>query len=384
MNVLLLIYKEIVHRKVNFLLSLLAVVTAVALFVAFFTTGEGAKRETTRLMRDLGFNVRIVPKETDMEAFWASGYSAHTMPEEYVQRFANQDNIAFNHLLATLHHKGEWNGRTIIMTGLASGEVIAPGRAKSVMSTTYAVEPGTVFIGHEVGRADGLKAGDTMELEGRSFIVKKRLTETGTADDIRVYLNLADAQSLLGLEGLINELKALDCMCNIPGKDTLEVLRDEIERLLPETKVIQIRDIAVAREKQRLMSERYFALIVPLVIIVAAAWIGALAAMNVRDRRSEIGVLRALGHGSERIAALFLGKAIIVGLLGALIGYALGTWVALEFGARVFQLTAGKLAAIPWLLFASLAAAPAFAALSSFIPAMMAVTQDPAQTLREE
>ena len=89
MRIFYLIFKEIIHRKLNFLLSVLATITAVALFVSFFTTGEASKRETTRLMRDMGFNLRIIPKETDMGMFWTNGFSEHTMPEEYINQFAN-------------------------------------------------------------------------------------------------------------------------------------------------------------------------------------------------------------------------------------------------------------------------------------------------------
>ena len=67
MNLFHLVFKEIRFRKWNFFLSLLAVITAVALFSAFFTSGQASKRETTRLMRDMGFNLRIIPKDTDMD-----------------------------------------------------------------------------------------------------------------------------------------------------------------------------------------------------------------------------------------------------------------------------------------------------------------------------
>ena len=77
-----LIYKEIIHRKSNFILSLLAVTCAVTFFVAFFTANEASKRETIRLTRDMGFNLRIIPKETDMNSFWIQGYSDLFMPEK--------------------------------------------------------------------------------------------------------------------------------------------------------------------------------------------------------------------------------------------------------------------------------------------------------------
>ena len=84
-----LVLRELVHRKLNALLSALGILSAVALFVAYLTTAEASHRETTRLARDIGFNLRIIPRETDMERFWADGYSDRTMSEDTVQRLAN-------------------------------------------------------------------------------------------------------------------------------------------------------------------------------------------------------------------------------------------------------------------------------------------------------
>src|SRR5262245_66573952 len=93
MSVLRLILLELLHRKLNFFLSVLGVTATVALFVAYLTTAEAAKRETIRVTRDLGFNLRVIPKETDMDRFWMVGYSEQTMPEETVGRFAKYDRV---------------------------------------------------------------------------------------------------------------------------------------------------------------------------------------------------------------------------------------------------------------------------------------------------
>ena len=122
----------------------------------------------------------------------------------------------------------------------------------------------------------------------------------------------------------------------------------------------------------------------PLVILVCGVLIAALALLNTRERRAEIGVLRALGQGSERIAVLFLGKAILIGVVGALVGFTLGNGLAIQFGQDLFQLTAGQSTWKAGYLPMALLLAPTFAALASFIPAMLAVTQDPADTLRHD
>ena len=88
MKILSLIFKEIFHRKINAGLSMLAVITAVGFFVCFFTTGEASKRETARIMRDMGYNIRIIHNDTDMSQFFATGYSDKMMPQDYANKFA--------------------------------------------------------------------------------------------------------------------------------------------------------------------------------------------------------------------------------------------------------------------------------------------------------
>ena len=377
-----LILREVIHRKLNFLFSLLAIVTAVALFVSFFTAGQASKRETIRLMRDIGFNLRIIPKETDMSKFWATGYSEYTMPEEYVYRFATHKNIYYNHLTAILQKKVSWRGREVILTGMAPEEVSPPGKKKSPM--IFAIQPGTVHVGSELSDSLGIEKGDKVDIFGGSFTVARRLPESGSDDDIRIYGHLRDVQGLLRMEGKINEIKALECLCFASGEESPNVLRAELERMLPEGKVIQIRSIAKAREEQRLMIDKYFAFIMPIVLVVCAAWIGVLAMMNVRERQHEIGIMRALGYSSGKVALLFLGKAIVIGAIGAAVGFGIGTGLASKFGPDIFKVTAKMIKPVYGLLGWLLIAAPAFAALSSFIPAMIAVAQDPAVTLREE
>jgi putative ABC transport system permease protein len=98
----------------------------------------------------------------------------------------------------------------------------------------------------------------------------------------------------------------------------------------------------------------------------------------------EIGLWRALGTGSSRIAALFLGKAVVLGGVGGILGYAVGTLVALHWGAALFPVTAASLKSDPSLMLPALGLTPLFAAAASFLPAMMAVAQDPAETLRTD
>ncbi len=383
MTIFLQIVREIRFRKTNFFLGLTAILLATALFVAFFSAGEASKRETTRLMRDIGFNLRVIPRETDMEKFWITGFSQYFMPEHYVYDLANHPGISYNHLTATLQKTITWAGQRVILTGMAP-EVIPPGRTSSRM--TFSIELGTVYVGYEPAKNLGLQLGDIIEIENLPLTVVRNLSETGSRDDVRIYGHLKDIQNILDMTGRINEIKALQCMCvgEYDQLDSLEQLRAQLRDVLPDAKVILMQSIATARQEQRIMAERYFSYIFPLLLFAAMAWIGILAYLNVRERRHEIGILRAIGYSSRKIAFLFLGKGAVIGFAGAALGFFLGTMLSVKFGPQIFKITAASIKLEMELLIWSLLGAPLVCAVAVMIPTLLGVYQDPAETLREE
>ena len=73
----------------------------------------------------------------------------------------------------------------------------------------------------------------------------------------------------------------------------------------------------------------------PTVLVLSCCIVAALAFHNFRQRKSEIGLMRALGLGSSSILGAFLGKAILVGALGGLIGVAVGIAI---IATRIFRM----------------------------------------------
>jgi putative ABC transport system permease protein len=381
MSILRMIFKEIWHRKINFLLAVLAVMTAVAFFVAFLTAGRASERETARVMLSMGYNLHVIAKEADAGKFLITAVPDKTMPQTYLDTLALQQSISYNHLLATLDGRMTWRGVEILLTGV-SPEVCPPGQKKQPM--TFQIEPGTAYVGHRVAATLGIQKGDAIDLNGRELKVERCLAESGGMDDMRIQCSLADAQSILGLPGQISQIKAVDCLCFAQG-DPVAILRKEIGSILPEAQVFQAMPLATARAKQRQMIQNLFAVMVPLVLAACAVWIAVLGITNVRDRRQEIGLLRALGYDTGSILRLFLGKAVLVGLLGAAGGFLLGTGLGLRFGPRVFEITARTMLRPEVSLLAfSCILAPLFAVIASFVPAVIAGTYDPATTLREQ
>lgn len=374
-------FKEIGYRFGNFCLTLLGVFAAVFCVVLFVMMTTASQNETRILTRNMGFNLKIIPKETNMNDFWISAYSNSLMPEDYVKKIVDSKSFSYAHLTATLHKKIEWREKEIIMTGISPDELETTGKKKSKM--IFAIPKGKVYVAYEIAKGLGIKVGDRINVLGRDFLVEKTLAEVGSNDDVRMFFDLGDLQQLLHLEGKINEIMALNCVCNTPGADPLTYLRDDLEKILPQGKIIMNRTIAVAREKQRQMVDKYMALLLPVFLTICAIWIITFSILNVMQRKTEIALFRSLGFGVGYIIRLIVFRAILVGLVGAVLAYYSATYFGIHYGPEVFSVTARSIKALPHLLYYSLLLAPTFAFVASLLSIVIAVSQEPAKVLKE-
>ena len=88
----------------------------------------------------------------------------------------------------------------------------------------------------------------------------------------------------------------------------------------------------------------------------------------------------SVGLRAGQVLQLFLGKACLVGLLGALLGCVLGLVAAMAFGdaSNLAEAIDPSVLAVVFLV------APLIAVMGSWIPAVMAARRDPASILQEE
>lgn len=116
-------------------------------------------------------------------------------------------------------------------------------------------------------------------------------------------------------------------------------------------------------------------------LLVGGVGIATIMTINVRQRRAEIGLLRALGNGRGRIMALFAVEALLLGAGGGLAGVILGSG-----GAWLLEILVPKLPThtpFAHVLLAELAAA-VIGLLSGIFPARQAARLDPIEALRAE
>jgi len=384
----------------------------------------GAELEDTirKQMLSLGFNVLILPAAQDVSELHLQGSLTETMPESFVEKLAGSKIMTVNHLLPTVLRKVSWPEREIdvILYGTRGEVPLVHQAAKKPLLD--AVAPGQMVVGHAVHTRLALAVGDRVTFHGREFTVSRLHPERGSTDDVTVWIDLAAAQQILGLENLLHGILALECGCE---GDRIAQIRAEIAGILPGTQVIERYSQALARAEARsqakrsaeqaLAAEREAAaetvarersaranlerqrrrmatLVLPAVMLAAAAAVGFLAYANVRQRREEIGVLRALGLREGQVFAVFLGKAVLCGLLGGGIGAVAGLAAAAGLGPWLAAAEPAAAGADPvfasrglWLtaLLAPVLAV-ALATLASWVAAVTAARQDAAVVLQGE
>lgn len=339
-----------------------------------------------------------------MSEVYDQGYASKTMPEEYATTLANSKIVTVNHLLPSLTQKLEWpeKKRTVILIGVRGEVPLAHRDPKSPLIDP--VKKGDLVLGYELHRSLDLKEGDELVFKGKKFKLGKAYPERGTKDDITMWMNLSECQELLGKQGQINAIQALECNC--ATLDRLGEIRAELMQILPDTQITETGSTALARAESRTKAkataekqiaaakshrtqssaerEKFAGILLPIVLLFAMVWIAMLSLMNVRERVMEIGVLRAIGVGSKIILSAFLSRAVLAGLLGAIAGVTAFVITYPLLKERFFQGVAmgDVLAGSDWLV--ALVAAPVLAAVSAWLPSLMAAQKDPADVLRHD
>jgi putative ABC transport system permease protein len=155
----------------------------------------------------------------------------------------------------------------------------------------------------------------------------------------------------------------------------------QINEVLKGTDVRVIRRVAEG-EGNVLSRVRTLLWLVTLAALLASALaVGASAAASVIERRSEIGLMKALGANSGLVGVLLASEQLLLAIVGGGIGYAVGIVLARAVGERIFGFTPEpKL----FVLFVILALAALITLLGSAWPLRRASRYDPAPILRGE
>jgi putative ABC transport system permease protein len=277
-------------------------------------------------------------------------------------------------------------------------------------------------VGEKLAATQHLKIGDRIELRGReiaprsvariddqnanvsirenvSFVVSGILT-SGASEDAAIIVPLNFAQELAGKSGEYRKLyvsaltKPED---DFARRDPKTMTPGEVERwsctpyvssiaaslkeVLPGSEVRVIRRVAEGEGKILTRVRTLLWLVTFASLLAAALAVGASSAASVIERRTEIGLMKALGAGSATVGFLLVAEQLLLALVGGCLGYALGLLLARFVGTKIFGVPPEPSLLVLGVI---LVLAAGVTLLGSALPLRRAATYDPAPILRGE
>lgn len=147
-----------------------------------------------------------------------------------------------------------------------------------------------VILGSEVAAHDNLKIGDTIEYDGRQFMVSAILEPTRSQDDAFVYMPIRPLQELLQRPDGLTAIGV-----KVSGTGQLDSVISELTDKIPGVQIVTMSEVM-----RSLASLADSAKVLSLSIAVIAVLISAIGVMNsilmaIFERTQEIGMMRAIG-----------------------------------------------------------------------------------------
>jgi putative ABC transport system permease protein len=264
---------------------------------------------------------------------------------------------------------------------------------------------GECIVGRNFASKNAVRIGSPVYLaasssdNGRPLRVTGIFTSGGSEDD-SVVAPLSVVQDYLGKQGEYRKLyvsaltKPED---DFARRDPKTMKLDEFERwscspyvssiaysikqVLPGADVRVIRRVAEGEGQILTRVQLLLWLVTGAALLAAALAVGASAAASVIERRTEIGLMKALGAGSGTVGFLLAAEQLLLAFVGGGIGYALGIVLARLVGEKIFG-AAPEPTLLVFLVVLGLAGVVTL--LGSVIPLRRASRIEPAPILRGE
>ena len=212
--------------------------------------------------------------------------------------------------------------RSLPITATGTGaEVDSTGKALELTSGTglgdYTKESAKALLGTTLAEKNNLKVGSTFTINSKTFTVAG-LFDAGTAfGNNALYITLPTAQTLAELPGeLSTMIVTVDSMENVEtaktalqnalGTDKADVTQGQRNLETAVTSLDSVKNISMVAFIAALGTA---GLIILLIMV-----------MLVRERRREIGVLKAIGAPSRTIGLQFVLEALVLVALGSVVG----------------------------------------------------------------
>jgi len=375
--------KNILRRKSRAVLVMIGIIAGTGSVVAVMKYTNAMTDRINHKMEKFGANIIVTPRSDELSlsygGFNAGGVS-YGKKEITIEALKNISHIKNAANIAAagpmLIGPVTLNGKDVLAAGIdfSKGHILKPWWN---LDGEFPGGQGLV-AGKTAAAILGLKTGDTIVIKRQKMVVTGILEETGSQDDNMIFMKLETVQSILGRKGKISMIEVA-ALCNACP---ISEMVSQISEKIPDADVKALQQV-VAGRAGTIEQIRNVSLTLSLVILAIGILVVFVTMMsNVRERKSEIGILRAIGYRRSHVISIILLETGTLSLAGGIAGYIAGSlsaWFLASIAAgpeplMIHNAPSGVAAALILALAAGL--------LAGFYPAIAASNLDPAEALR--
>lgn len=328
MNLGKLVWRNLLRRRGRFVFTLAGVSVGMAAFVALMTIGQGLTGEIKKQAQGLGANLVVTPKG------WCAYEQISVLTGEQLPEAIPMSDLekiravpGVKSAVPYLNEKTAFRNQPVPVIGVWPEEMRAMQK--------WAIESGRYFnapderaavIGAAIAKQFQLKPGDAFTVRGKPLPVVGVLREAGTKDDIATFIPLPVAQQIYDVQDKVSFIAV-----QVTDLEQMEAVSLKIQ---------EAANVAVVSDKQLLASilsivgtvGAAMQAVAAVGVLVAAFGIVNTLLTAVYERRREIGILQAVGGQRRTVFLAFMLESGLYGLLGGVLGIAIGALSADLFG----------------------------------------------------
>ena len=388
------VLKDVIRRKRRVLYATLGVIIGTATVVGILTVARAGQEKIYNQLEKYGPNLAVIPSINNLDmklgdvklgmlAVGDNYVSEEKLP--LIRQIADGEirkalkiddpgNIAT--IAPNLYIDTKIKDLSVMVVGIDPQEEIKIKTWWKVKDGKYLETNDQALAGSTAAEILDLKLGDVIPLDGTNVTITGILEQTGSNDDYQLFVPLGTLQKASGREGLVSsvDIRALCNACPV------ETIADGINRDVPGVRAVAVKQIA---ESEMGIMEKMNKFMLTLAgITLAVGLFGVVNTMmtSVNERVKDIGIMRAVGASRSQIVKAFIYEAIIIGVVGGILGYVLGTLLAFIAGPLVFE--GSVVALVPQYFIVALILAIAVAVVATIYPAIRATQIKVADSFR--
>ena len=359
---------------------LLALGAGAAITSALLNLQIDAKRRLTTEFRALGANVIVAPRDANANS------GGGTLDESLLAQLPTENAgkpvpaVAFLYVIGAVAKAGEIHHEPAVIAGTEGPGLtqVRPGR-RTEYSGDLEKDPSACELGAKAAAQFKVHAGDSLHLrnQGREATCKVfAIVATGGAEDTQIFTKLPTAQALADLPGRISLVQL-----SVTGTpDSIDKFIATLSQRLPVADVHGIKQLAEAEGKLYNRISGLLSTTVVIVLFLTSLCVMAGMSNVAIERKNDVGLMKAIGGSVRRVVRLFLAEAILMGIVGGLIGSAFGIVGSIWLGKAVF----GVAAQPRWIVYPVSVGITILVSIASAFPLRRLASVRPASVFRGE